>query len=162
MVAAQAQASLPSQLHLVRRLATTCLTRLGRRFEASWTGAPDWGEYDRDMLAVPVAHHNPPLLAEASAKACFASRQLAFAPQVSPPYLTPPAHRAASSSRSAVAFVALHMGSFLAHHRTEGIGGGPCHAGLSILGDVADDGGVAVGVAGADDVADAPRAREAD
>jgi hypothetical protein len=73
-------------------------------------------------------------------EACLTSRRFAFAILPSRPSPTPTRLVAVALSQWAAASADPHT-SFLAHHRTEEIGGGPFHAGPRIPG--VEDGGVA-------------------
>jgi len=113
------------------------------------------------MLAAPVDHHIRPMPAASFVKTYLTFHHFPSAIAVNPPYPALRVHPAAVSFRTvAAASDAPHI-SFLAHHRTEAIGGGPCRADPATL-DVVDDEDVVGAAAGGDVVAGAPRAREAD
>jgi len=114
------------------------------------------------MLAALVDHHIRPMPAASYVKTYLTFHHFPSALAVGRSYPALRVHPAAVSFRIvAAASDAPHMVSFLAHHRMEAIGGGPCRADPATLG-VVDDEDVVGAAVGGDVVAGAPRAREAD
>jgi len=140
----------------VRRHLAPKSSRLLHSSAASSTDGLGLEGDDCDKVA-PVDHRNhQPLTAGPSEEAFLASLPVAFAGPANPPSPTPSHLVAASSIPSAVASAEGPHISFVAHHRTEEIGGGGPFRARQTLG-VAD--GAVV-----DDAAVAPpdAAREAD
>lgn len=156
------EAFLPSQLHWVPRLATT--SNPLRLFEASSSGGLDLVKYERDILAQ-VAHHiqHQPSTEKPSVKTCYAYPRPS-APRANLPFPVLN-HLSASSFRLEVLSVAFHMVTFPAHHRIEGIGGGPYADRATLDAAVNDVDVVVVAAAAVGDgevAVGARRAREAD